>query len=122
MPGVRWFLDSAATLIRPAFRAACQAGCNRTAGGSVLSPVFTKTRPAGPHRAAQPQQIRPRAMNANTSGVPGAIALSGLIAFASVSFAQSTPAASAAKPYKIINTAQTMGAGGIDYVYADNDG
>ena len=34
-------------------------------------------------------------------------------------FAQS---ASAAKPYKIVNTAQMMGTGGIDYVYADNDG
>ena len=29
--------------------------------------------------------------------------------------------ASAANSYKIVNTAQTMGAGGIDYVYADND-
>ena len=34
-------------------------------------------------------------------------------------FAQTTPAA---QPYKIVNTVQTMGAGGIDYVYADNDG
>src|ERR1041384_7000946 len=31
-------------------------------------------------------------------------------------------ASSAAKPYKIVNTAQLMGSGGIDYVYADNDG
>lgn len=30
--------------------------------------------------------------------------------------------AAAANPYKIVNTAQFMGAGGIDYVYADNDG
>src|SRR5512140_858762 len=28
---------------------------------------------------------------------------------------------SAAEPYKIIKTTQTMGTGGIDYVYADND-
>src|SRR5260370_42381455 len=28
----------------------------------------------------------------------------------------------AAEPYKVINTAQTMGTGGIDYVYADSDG
>ena len=28
----------------------------------------------------------------------------------------------AAEPYKIVNTAQAMGAGGIDYVYAENDG
>ncbi len=27
-----------------------------------------------------------------------------------------------AKPYKILNTTQTMGTGGIDYVYADSDG
>src|SRR5712671_5984627 len=43
----------------------------------------------------------------------------------STGLAQTTPAASAAsgaKPYKIVNTAQTMGTGGIDYVYADNDG
>jgi YVTN family beta-propeller protein len=30
--------------------------------------------------------------------------------------------ASAAEPYKIVNTAQTMGTGGIDYVFADTDG
>jgi len=30
--------------------------------------------------------------------------------------------ASAAEPYKILNTSQTMGTGGIDYVYADNEG
>ncbi|HWY75942.1 MAG TPA: hypothetical protein VN281_10015 [Verrucomicrobiae bacterium] len=31
-------------------------------------------------------------------------------------------AENSAKPYKIVNTTQTMGTGGIDYVYADNDG
>jgi hypothetical protein len=30
--------------------------------------------------------------------------------------------ASAAEPYKIVKSSQTMGSGGIDYVYADNDG
>jgi hypothetical protein len=35
---------------------------------------------------------------------------------------QTTPAASDLKPYKIVNTAQLMGSGGIDYVYADSDG
>lgn len=30
--------------------------------------------------------------------------------------------ASAAETYKIINSTQTMGTGGVDYVYADNDG
>jgi hypothetical protein len=34
-------------------------------------------------------------------------------------FAETSPDA---KPYKIVNTAQTMGIGGIDYVFADNDG
>ena len=33
-------------------------------------------------------------------------------------FVQTT---SAASPYRIVNTAKAMGAGGIDYVYADND-
>src|SRR5436190_23637317 len=33
-----------------------------------------------------------------------------------------TAPSAAAKPYKIVNTAQVMGSGGIDYVYADNDG
>jgi len=31
-------------------------------------------------------------------------------------------AAETANPYKIVNTAQTLGTGGLDYVYADNDG
>jgi DNA-binding beta-propeller fold protein YncE len=30
--------------------------------------------------------------------------------------------ASAAEPYKVLDTTQVMGSGGIDYVYADNDG
>lgn len=53
------------------------------------------------------------------------IALSGLVAFASASFAQAIPNPSAVaigKPYKIVNSSQTMGTGGIDYVYADSDG
>ena len=39
------------------------------------------------------------------------------------SFAANAQAQIPAKsnPYKIVNTAQTMGEGGIDYVYADND-
>ncbi len=31
-------------------------------------------------------------------------------------------AAEAAKPYKIVNSSQTLGSGGIDYVYADSEG
>jgi DNA-binding beta-propeller fold protein YncE len=34
----------------------------------------------------------------------------------------STQTVSAAEPYKILTLTQTMGTGGIDYVYADNDG
>ena len=45
--------------------------------------------------------------------------VAGIGMLTSSAFAQPTPAA---KPYKIINTTQTMCAGGIDYVYADNDG
>jgi DNA-binding beta-propeller fold protein YncE len=33
-----------------------------------------------------------------------------------------TPTGLAAEPYKIVNSSQTMGTGGIDYVYADNNG
>lgn len=32
------------------------------------------------------------------------------------------PRTSAAEPYKVLDTTQVMGNGGIDYVYADNDG
>jgi len=47
------------------------------------------------------------------------LALSGLITIVSVASAQGTPTA---KPYRIVNTAQTMGTGGIYYVYADSEG
>jgi DNA-binding beta-propeller fold protein YncE len=36
--------------------------------------------------------------------------------------AGSIPSVLAADSYKIVNSSQTMGTGGIDYVYADNDG
>ena len=58
-------------------------------------------------------------MITNKSGFAGVVALSGLVALASVSFAQT---ASDSKPYKIVKSTQLMGTGGIDYVYADNDG
>jgi DNA-binding beta-propeller fold protein YncE len=58
-------------------------------------------------------------MKINIASLGGGVALSGLIALASVSFLQSAPAA---QPYKIVKSTQTMGTGGIDYVYADNDG
>ena len=57
-------------------------------------------------------------MKTNIASLAGVVALSGLIALASVAFAQT---ASAAEPYKIVKSTQTMGTGGIDYVYADND-
>ena len=46
--------------------------------------------------------------------------LTGIIALSLLSFAPA--AVHAADPYKILNTAQFMGTGGLDYVYADNDG
>jgi DNA-binding beta-propeller fold protein YncE len=54
-------------------------------------------------------------MKANILKLGGVIALS---IVASVSFAQTPPTG---KPYKIVKTTQTMGTGGVDYVYADND-
>jgi DNA-binding beta-propeller fold protein YncE len=57
-------------------------------------------------------------MKTSIASHAGVVALSGLIAVASVVFAQTAPAA---QPYKIVKTTQTMGTGGIDYVYADND-
>ena len=44
----------------------------------------------------------------------GVLALGGLIVLSSLLFAQTNP-------YKIVNSTKTMGTGGIDYVYADND-
>ncbi|HEX7470618.1 MAG TPA: hypothetical protein VF437_07800 [Verrucomicrobiae bacterium] len=54
-----------------------------------------------------------------TNHLSRVLLVAGIGMLASSVFGQPTPAA---KPYKIVNTAQTMGAGGIDYVYADNDG
>jgi hypothetical protein len=45
-----------------------------------------------------------------------------LLALALTQASAATSDASAAKPYRIVNTAQVMGSGGIDYVYADCDG
>jgi len=42
----------------------------------------------------------------------------GLSAAASAAFSQTAPASN---PYRVLKTTQTMGTGGIDYVYADND-
>jgi DNA-binding beta-propeller fold protein YncE len=57
-------------------------------------------------------------MKTNISRLADVVAVSGLIALGSVAFART---ASAAEPYKVLKTTQTMGTGGIDYVYADND-
>jgi len=57
-------------------------------------------------------------MKTNINSLTVVVTLSGFIAFASVSFGQST---SASKPYKVVKSTQIMGTGGIDYVYADND-
>jgi DNA-binding beta-propeller fold protein YncE len=55
-------------------------------------------------------------MKPNTLKAAGAITL---LAFVALASAQSTVAA---EPYKVLDTTQVMGSGGIDYVYADNDG
>src|ERR1017187_7310453 len=51
------------------------------------------------------------------TNLTGLLVLSGMAAFASAAFAQTTPAD---KPYSIVNSTQTLGTGGTDYVYADN--
>ena len=51
--------------------------------------------------------------NVLRSGIVAALGIA-----ASVLSAEQT---SGAEPYKILKTTQTMGTGGIDYVYADND-
>jgi DNA-binding beta-propeller fold protein YncE len=56
-------------------------------------------------------------MQTNSAKLGDVIVLVGLMAFAPA-FAQTEAAAT---PYKVIKTTQTMGTGGIDYVYADND-
>ena len=62
--------------------------------------------------------MRHKDMKTNISSLMGVVALSGFFALASASFAQTTPTS---RPYKIVKSTQTMGTGGIDYVYADND-
>src|SRR5215831_15937631 len=44
------------------------------------------------------------------------------IALTCVSLSCAALGASSSQPYKILNTTQTMGTGGIDYVFADSDG
>ena len=45
-----------------------------------------------------------------------------LIGFGALAAGELTQFAAAADSYKIVNSSQTMGNGGVDYVYADNDG
>jgi DNA-binding beta-propeller fold protein YncE len=58
-------------------------------------------------------------MKTNGSGIGGVVVLGASIALGAGCFAATTPSD---RPYKIVNTAQLMGSGGIDYVYADNEG
>jgi DNA-binding beta-propeller fold protein YncE len=58
-------------------------------------------------------------MKINKTDFAGIIALSGFIAVAQPSFVKADQAPA---PYKIVNSAQYPGAGGIDYVFADSDG
>ena len=48
--------------------------------------------------------------------------LSRVLFVAGVAMLASSGLAQTTTPYKIVNTAQLMGAGGIDYVYADSEG
>jgi len=97
-----------------------QGGCNRQSGRSVL-PVSDSINHGQPvrneSRICEKSDKEQKNMKTNLSGLTGLLALSGLVAFASAAFAQTTPAA---KPYSIVNSTQTMGIGGTDYVYADN--
>jgi len=52
---------------------------------------------------------------------PNLLKLESLAAFGIAAYFLYDQQASAAEPYKIIKTTQTMGTGGIDYVYADNN-
>ena len=61
-------------------------------------------------------------MKTNRFNFTGVVALGGLIACGSASFAQAPSATSTAKPYQILHTTQTNGTGGIDYVIADSAG
>jgi DNA-binding beta-propeller fold protein YncE len=45
-----------------------------------------------------------------------------ILSVAALGMAVSSAVAEDGQPYKIVNSTQTMGAGGVDYVYADNDG
>jgi len=62
-------------------------------------------------------------MNRNSllSRVSFVAGISMLAALAVMQTTSSTLAAAPDKPYKVVNTVQVMGNGGIDYVYADND-
>src|SRR5436853_1954465 len=57
-------------------------------------------------------------MKTSINGVLRFLAQCGPITLALMAFAQ---AAGAETSYKIVKTTQTMGTGGIDYVYADNE-
>jgi len=57
-------------------------------------------------------------MKTSKTGFVSIIALGGIIAFGQTPFLRAVEAA----PYKIINSAQVPGSGGIDYVFADSDG
>jgi DNA-binding beta-propeller fold protein YncE len=57
-------------------------------------------------------------MKTNIASLADVVALGGLITLGAVCFTQTAPAS---EPYTILKTTQTMGTGGIDYVYADND-
>src|ERR1041385_51082 len=77
-----------------------------------------------PPKCSKFKQIKPMKFSRHLSAIfSPAVLLIGFVlgAGAFASFARTASAASDSGPYKILNTAQTMGSGAIDYVYADND-
>jgi DNA-binding beta-propeller fold protein YncE len=88
---------------------------NRWDSWRVFPFGFHQTRLRGQLRASQTQPIGKGTMRSS-------VLKSGIVAALGIAVSVfSTEQTSAAEPYKILKTTQTMGTGGIDYVYADND-
>jgi DNA-binding beta-propeller fold protein YncE len=64
------------------------------------------------------KQSNQTSMKPSTTGFVTITALGGIIAFSQTPLLR----ADQAGPYKIVNSAQVPGSGGIDYVFADSDG
>jgi DNA-binding beta-propeller fold protein YncE len=75
-----------------------------------------ETKANGPQRTVRIIEQPNKKMKTNVPKIQIPIAVCFIIL---ASFTRST---TAAEPYKVLDTTQVMGSGGIDYVYADNDG